>query len=293
MTHISRQEPISRALHTPRTAIAAKSGSQRFRDGSETVVLLHSSASSGRQWDALVRCLQPDLHVHAIDLHGHGRRPAWCGDRTLSVVDEAALALPILERAGGAHVIGHSYGAAIAIHLAAAQPGLVRSLTVFEPVLFNLLAEREPHGAAALEVLAVARSVYRHVSAGRLTDAAEHFVNYWSGANAWERLGSHHQAVIASRMPAVTRHFDALHAASLSAAELARLRMPMLCLTGAQSTLAARRIGALLRALLPWATHESIAGLGHLGPITHPEVFNDRVLQFLEFPRSPLSLTGS
>ncbi len=293
MTCISRIHPDSRASHAPAFEIAVKSGSTHRRGGRETVVLLHSSASSGRQWDALVRRLQTDFHVHAIDLHGHGRRPAWEDDRTLSVHDEAALALPLIERAEGAHVIGHSYGAVIAIHLAAARPRLVRSLTMFEPVLFNLLAEHEPQGAAALEVIAVAQAVYQHVGAGQLTAAAEHFVNYWSGAHAWDRLGAHHQAVIASRMPSVTRHFDAIDAASLSAAQLSRLRMPMLCLTGGKTTLAAQRIGALVQKLLPEALHETLGGLGHLGPITHAEVFNDRVLQFLALPRSPLAMTAS
>ena len=40
------------------------------------VVLLHSSASSARQWDALAQALEPQFQVHAVDLFGHGRRPA-------------------------------------------------------------------------------------------------------------------------------------------------------------------------------------------------------------------------
>ena len=107
----------------------------------ETVVLLHSSAASARQWDALAERLRPRFEVHAIDLHGHGRQAPWRGDRPLSVHDEAALALPAIERAGAVHLVGHSYGAAVALHLAAARPSRVGSLALYEALPFRLLAE--------------------------------------------------------------------------------------------------------------------------------------------------------
>jgi pimeloyl-ACP methyl ester carboxylesterase len=112
------------------------------------VVLLHASGSSSRQWDALAERQRPAFDVHAIDLYGHGTQDPWSGPRRVSVHDEAALALPAIERAGGAHLIGHSYGAAVAMRLAAACPSLVRSLAVYEPVVFSVLAQCEPHGAA-------------------------------------------------------------------------------------------------------------------------------------------------
>ena len=107
-----------------------------------TLVLLHASASSARQWDALAQSLRARFDVHAIDLHGHGQRPA--PGHALSVHDDAALARAVLEQAGGGHVIGHSYGAAVAVHLAAAAPQLVHSLALYEPVLFRLLADHAP-----------------------------------------------------------------------------------------------------------------------------------------------------
>jgi pimeloyl-ACP methyl ester carboxylesterase len=179
------------------------------------------------------------------------------------------------------------------MHLAVTRPSLVRSLTVFEPVLFSLLAERDPQGPAALEVLDVAQTVRGYVSAGQPSRAAEHFVTYWSGAHAWQRLSIQQQAAIASRMPMVTLHFDAIYAASLSPDRLARLRMPVLCLSGSRSTAAARQISALLRTLMPQAKHETLDELGHLGPITHPQVVNDRVMKFLELGRPDLPMVAT
>jgi len=251
-----------------------------IRSNRETIVLLHSSAASARQWDALAERLCPAFDVNPIDLHGHGRQAAWSGGRRLSVHDEAALVLPILERAGGAHLIGHSYGGAVAMHLAAARPSLVRSLAVYEPVLFRLLADHEPLGAAASEAFNLAGTMRVLVADGQAAAAAERFVDYWSGASAWSRMGPDTQGAVASRMAVVVQHFDTLYSEPLPAARLAGLTMPVLCLSGGSSTAAALRIAALLRALLPGAQHEMLAGLGHMGPITHAAQVNDRLLRF-------------
>jgi pimeloyl-ACP methyl ester carboxylesterase len=133
--------PASRASSATRHSLHT---SAQCRPDRESVVLLHSSAASARQWDALAERLRPAFEVHAIDLHGHGRQAPWRCDRALSVHDEVAIVLPAMERAGGAHQIGHSYGGAVALHLEAARPSLVRSLAVYEPVLFHLLAHHEP-----------------------------------------------------------------------------------------------------------------------------------------------------
>jgi pimeloyl-ACP methyl ester carboxylesterase len=44
---------------------------------------------------------------------------------------------------------------------------------------------------------------------------------------------------------------------------------------------AAQQIARLLRVALPDAQHETLPGLGHMGPLTHAGVVNARVLQFL------------
>ncbi|WP_082548838.1 alpha/beta fold hydrolase [Rhizobacter sp. Root404] len=253
-----------------------------MRAARPAVVLLHSSAASSRQWDALAACLRPAFDVHAVDLHGHGRQAPWRGDAPLSVQAEASLVLPLLERAGSAHVIGHSYGAAVALHLAVAQPSLVRSLAVFEPVLFGLLAEHEPLGSAAREAFDLAAQLHALVAGGRVETAAEQFVDYWSGPTAWKRLAPTAQQSVAGRMPIVVQHFDALFREALTPPELTRLTMPVLCMAGDRSTAAALRIAGVLRRLLPDASHDLLAGVGHLGPITHAALINQRLLRFLE-----------
>lgn len=248
--------------------------------GRSTLVLLHASASSARQWTPLAETLQATIDVHAIDLHAHGRRAAWAGPQPLSVHDDAALALDVLEHTGGGHVIGHSYGGAVALHLAAARPDLVHSLAVYEPVLLHLLLEHAPV-TDALEALNLAARIRRLSAEGYDGGAAELFVDYWSGAGAWERLEPRQQVAIATRMPTVITHFDTLLAEPLPRATPCRLVMPMLVMHGTRTTHAARCVARLLERWLPGAEHEAMPGLGHMGPLTNPERVNPRLIRFL------------
>src|SRR5581483_8261062 len=106
----------------------------------DPVVCIHASASSGAQWTSLVERLEDRFRPLAVDLHGAGRTPAWRGDRRLTLADEVALLEPTLAATGARlHLVGHSYGAAVALRIALDHPHWVASLTVFEPVLFSLL----------------------------------------------------------------------------------------------------------------------------------------------------------
>ena len=246
-----------------------------------TIVLLHSSASSARQWDRLAEMLMPRFRVRAIDLHGHGEQPAWRGHAPLSLADEAALAVPVLEEAGAVHIVGHSYGGAVALKLAAMYPQRVRSLAVYEPVLFRFLLDGSVRHPAAQAVIAVADSMREQLAAGRDHSAAQIFIDYWSGSGAWDSLPDGKQAPIAARMHAVVQQFDALFYEPLSRAQLGLFRMPMLSISGAQTVTVARALAQFLRGTFPGAQHEVLPAMGHMGPITHATQVNRCLVEFL------------
>ena len=131
-----------------------------------TVVLLHSSGSSGRQWDPLIAGLHDRFRLHAVDLHGHGGTPAWQAGRPMSLEDDAALVEPLLLAPGGVHLVGHSYGGALALKLAALHPERVNSVAVYEPVLFRLLLDYHPRDHAVTNVTIAAGSIRRWLELG-------------------------------------------------------------------------------------------------------------------------------
>lgn len=246
-----------------------------------TLVLLHASASSARQWDALAESVKHRFHVQALDLHGHGQQPAPAHGQPLRVHDDVALARAVLERSGGGHVIGHSYGAAVALHLAATAPALVHSLAVYEPVVFRLLADHAPGSPGAQEAFELATCVWEQVRQARHTEAAALFVDYWSGLGTWHAMPPQRQQAVAARMPLIDQQFHALMQQALPPAALAGLHMPLLCLHGTRSTLAARQMAALLKTLLPQGRHEALEDLGHMAPVTQALGVNHRLIHFL------------
>lgn len=267
------------------SAIERRSAGVHTTQDGGTVILLHSSAGSARQWDALVDLLAPSFRVHAIEVHGHGRQSDWLGARPLMLADEVAVAAPLL-RSGAVHVIGHSYGAAVALKLATLHPQAVASLVAYEPVPFRWLSD-DPIGAPALqEVVVVADGMRTALAQDDPQAAGRRFIDFWSGIGAWDAMPAGRRDLLAARMPAVLGHFDALFAEPMQPQELAGLRMPMLFISGARTRAVTRRLAERLRAAATNAEHLVLPFMGHMGPITHASEVNQEIVQFLRLHAS-------
>ena len=59
------------------------------------------------------------------------------------------------------------------------------------------------------------------------------------------------------------------------------LRMPILYMTGDQSPASALGVARLLTPVLPNVEVVELEGLGHMGPITHPDLVNQTIARFL------------
>ncbi len=135
-------------------------------DGGPWVLALHGWARSHQDWRAVLgeqparTGAPPGSHAAsasdsyaeepgalgavALDLPGFGATPAppqvWGSD------DYAAAITPVLAQLQvPAVVVGHSFGGRVAVHLAAAQPGLVRALVLTGvPLLHTAVGSRRP-----------------------------------------------------------------------------------------------------------------------------------------------------
>ena len=107
---------------------------ERLGDG-PPVVLVHGSIVGPEQtWRA-----QRELAARWTLVLPH--RPGFGASPRLPRGDFEAEAPLIAELLGdGAHLVGHSYGAVIALHAAALRPGAVWSLTVTEPGALRIAA---------------------------------------------------------------------------------------------------------------------------------------------------------
>lgn len=246
------------------------------------IVALHSSGASGRQWSRLRETARARVAVVAPDFHDHGAGPAWDGNALDIVTADTALAVRALDALGRpAHVIGHSYGGAIALHVARARPRLVRTLTLYEPVAFDLLLGHDPRHVAAAVIVAVGEAIGRHTARGDATAAAMLFVSYWSGESAWAAMSERARTTLALRMPAIAAHFQSLFAGRTPVTALTSITCPVLLATGGAAHRPVQRIVELLLHGLPDVSHARVCGAGHMGPMTHADAFLDVFAAFL------------
>ena len=259
----------------------------RRQGAGDPVVCLHSSTGSHAQWRTLSDAIAGRCATIAPDLHGHGRSPAWPAHVPSSLHADAHGASGCWPTdhgfaPRGVHLVGHSYGGAVALQIALCQPRRVRSLTLYEPVPFGMLRERAPADPALGEIEDIARSVAALLRGGDPEGAARIFVNYWGGAMSWEAMGTAQRAAVLARIGTVPRHFAALFRATWSARLLACLTMPVLLIHGANTRAPARRVAGLLGDALPRALRVEIAGAGHLGPMTHAPRVATAIVRHLE-----------
>jgi pimeloyl-ACP methyl ester carboxylesterase len=252
------------------------------------VVCLHASVSSSAQWRTFMERLAPRFRVIAVDLYGSGRTPAWPGDRPMRLDDEVDLLEPAFRAAGDRfHLVGHSYGGAVALKAAFLCRSRVMSLALYEPVLFSALMADAPESPAAREIRAVRDDTIRLTDHGDLHAAAARFIDYWMGVGAWAAVPDDRKPALAAAMGSVKPQWHAAFNEHTPLHAFAALDMPTLLMTGSESPASARAVARLLKCMLPWVHEEELDGVGHMGPVTHPSRVNPLIERFLDAAAAP------
>ena len=246
------------------------------------VVCIHASASAGGQWRALMERLADRFRVIAVDLYGCGRTPAWPGERPMRLEDEVALLEPVFAGAGERfHLVGHSYGGAVALKAALAHRERLASLVLFEPVLFSALVAEAPRSDAAREIVAIRDDTTRLVGEGRLEASAERFIDYWMGKGAWEGTPAERRGGLAQAMRSVIPQWQAAFGEPAALRAIGAIDVPVLLLTGARSKASARAVTRLVAGVLPRVSVEELPDAGHMAPVTQPDKVNPLIDRFL------------
>jgi pimeloyl-ACP methyl ester carboxylesterase len=241
-------------------------------------LLFHCSLAFSGAWAGVIAELSNDLRLIAPDLPGHGGTGHVAG---ADAQDEAvADAVRLLEDTGPAHLVGHSFGGTVALRVAREAPDRVRALVLFEPVQFTLLADFDPRAFARER--ADAAPAHAAAREGDWPAAAEAFLGRWGAP--FRSLAPESSAAILSALPVLFE--DSL---SVSEPDQARLRLdqlgqiacPVLALCGSTSPAVTHRILDAVAEGVPDVTRRCLAGVGHMGPITHPALVSAAIRDFL------------
>lgn len=250
----------------------------------ESVLLLHCSGSSGAQWRSLAARLGTRYQVIAPDLIGYGGSSPWSGRGKFCLAQEAGVLRGILGRLGEqVHLVGHSYGGAVALHLARTRPELFRSLALIEPSAFHLLRGGDAIDAAALsEITEVAAQAKAALAGSDQADAFGRFVDYWSGPGTWSAMPADKRQTFAPQLAKVVLDFQAILGDPAELEDVRDIALPALLVQGGCTKLPSRCVCKRLRDALPGARFSVVRRAGHMLPITHRDEVNALIASHID-----------
>ena len=247
-----------------------------------SVALIHSSASTNRQWQMLASTLKGRCRVIAPNLFGYGATSPWDGPAMQKVSDQAALVCTALEHVEGPiDLVGHSFGALVALETALALGDRAGRIVLFEPNPFAFL-DCPGYQEIYAEVLRLYRHVREHSLRGEWLTVAERFADYFSGEGTWAAMSIERRLALAAALAPNVHEWDAVMDPNLSVSRWKAVTAPTLLVWASDTRLSLRAVTEILHGGYPhWETSQIERG-GHMTPLTRPRVFNRHVEHFLE-----------
>lgn len=254
------------------------------RGQGEVLILLHGGTGDYRSWNSQIEAFASDYRAIS-----YSRRYHYPNQNPLTATNHSALAeasdlAAFLKKLKlkKVHLIGQSYGAFTALIFATKHPKMVRTLVLSEPPVHQLI----------------------RISSDGETVYQDFMTNTWKPAAAAFQKGEDKKALDILAFGIAGRKFNELPPAvqasqlqnalamksltlssnpfpTVTSDELKRLKMPVLILTGENTTKIHKFVNRELARLLPNAKEVTIPKSRHPIPSENPQVFNETVREFL------------
>lgn len=253
------------------------------KGGARPLLALHCSLAHAGAWSGLADHLA-GVTVTALDQPGHGRAADWDGVTDLHGLTTGT-SVGMAEALGDGSpvdLIGHSFGATIALRIALERPDLVRSLVLIEPPLFAAARSSGSPAFAPFEKnhLGVAKAL----AAGLRKEAAIMFHRLWGNGTAFADLPVRQQQYMIDRIHFIASQNPTLlddSAGLLRFMGLESVGVPVLMVEGDASPAIVSAVQDELARRLPQVTRLVVPGAGHMVPITHADLVAKAVMTHL------------
>jgi pimeloyl-ACP methyl ester carboxylesterase len=247
----------------------------------EPVLFIPGSYSTAAAWRPIQKLLPPRWRFIGTSLCGYGQT------QETRTPDDTALAheLRVVEHAarragaGPVHLVGHSFGATVALACARSGAVQVASLALFEANPIALLRDG-PHQALFDDILRVSRDFEAAVRSGE-RDAPARIIDFWGGAGAFAAMPPAVQEYCRATAPANVLDWRGAFGFEFSEADCAELDVPVLLVRGALANAAMVAMTDSIAAHLPRAQPAVVAGANHFLVSTHAAACAELLSAFL------------
>lgn len=242
--------------------------------------MLHGSMASKEQWSSLARILRKDYRVVTIDLLGYGRSPMPKILEEYDIEEESQHILDTLaeiENLHSYHLIGHSYGGAVALHHAFTNQSQVKSLILYEPMAFHLLHHDHPQ---LVESYAMAADIVEDIQQGNSVIGAKKFIDLWLPEGTFDRTTDLEKRMLAAGVKKMVHDFRSAATAPYRTKDYMGFQTPTCLLAGKTSPSYSLCIADVVGSCLPNIEIHNVEG-GHVGLFTHPYSSNPIMFDFL------------
>jgi pimeloyl-ACP methyl ester carboxylesterase len=222
-----------------------------------SAILLHSTGTLPTMWDAAIG----SVPARAVTHLGYPPHPPIPRGVEVDRAAEVAHVLTAIGDEDDVDLVAHSYGGMIALDVGDALGARLRSLALYEPVLFGALASPE---------LAEVGRFLTDTRIGGTDPWLERFIDFWNRPGAWARMPpelADYCRRVGWKMFCEVR---ACFSPTQTWDHACLGRVPVTLIAGARTPAPSRAVTDELARRYPAARVVVVPGTGHMGPITHP-----------------------
>lgn len=257
------------------------------------LIFVHGSISDGRYWNEQVGEFAKHYRVIAYSRRYNfpNTNPSRSGYSAIADADDLSALIRRL-RLGKVDVVGHSYGGLTALFLAVRHPEQVRKIVLAEPPAVSLLNELT--GDEAQIGHAMYDDIQRRMVVpmqdefrkGEVEAGVATFVDYvFDDAHAWEAFSSSSkQATLLDAHEWSVMMTDGTLFPRIDPAAIARIKVPVLIVTGGKTYPFLRVIDRELARIIPRSRHFILPRDGHQMWYQDPVLCRQTVERFLGRP---------
>jgi pimeloyl-ACP methyl ester carboxylesterase len=257
----------------------------------EPVIFVHGTGADLRTWGYQMEPFGERFRAIAYSRRYHHPNAVDEKGTYTGLVHASDLEAFIEKVAGGpAHLVGSSYGGAVALLVARDRPDLVRSLVLTEPAVFALLPADSPEAGQVRSLHAAGSLLLR----GDTDAAIQTFVDTIIGPGASKLMPASTQAMLHDNSPELRLEAAAPETdPAFSCADARRIHTPTLLLTGSASPAFFVAVSRTLAGCLPSVETVTVPGVAHAVHAQEPQRFNELAIGFISRHAAHTSVTGS